>query len=223
MDENEIHDGQEGPSIYTNQPIEEKRSRVPAVVITLSFLLLLIGLTIYAFMSAFQEEQREHKGVEFPFDREVAVMFTSSKDIPEQIRNVAVRNSGSDEFLEIVFQERKNPLFVTDILENFERGFKNSIKSFSVGAHKGDIFLLINFNTDAFLVISSHPKDVSQTIDVFTGKESGREIERIKRANTDIVIMENDILYGFLNKNMIAVTETEGSFMEILDVYRSSY
>lgn len=218
---------QENPPNYTGQIIEDEKSHFPTVIIILSFLLLLSGFSVYAFIAAFQEESREKKGVEFPFEREVSIMFTSPKDVLDQIKNFSVRNSASHEVLEIVFQDQKGVLFLTDMLGDLEKEMskelKSNINSFSVGVHKGRPFVLTTFNNDAFFVMSSHSKEFFQAMEIFTGKENLQEIKRVQKANTDIVIMNNNIIYGFLNKNTIFIAKTEEFFLEMLDFYRSFY
>ncbi len=209
------------------QSIEEKKFKGSTIVIIVSFLLLLSGFTIYAFISAFQEEEKEQKSVNFPFDKEVPVVFTSPRDISEQIENISNRKTDSEDLLEIIFQDHKNPLFLTEMLKTYEepisKELKKNIESFSIGVYKGNIFFLTTFKKDVFPIMSNHSEDFFRIVETFTGKERTQKVDRYKKANADIIVKENGNIYGFLNKKTIAITETEEFFLKILDIYRSSY
>lgn len=199
--------------------------RKSVIVTIIAFLLATSGFTIFTFISILQKDPPEKRGVEFPFSREVIVPFSFNKNTHTLIEDIAGRSSSSGDFIEIVLQNENLPLFMTDIVKDPEkslpRSIESSITNFSIGSLKGEPFFLISFNTNAFPLMSEYSEEIFSYLSHFTGKTSTREIDRLKRANTLVILRNENTVYGYLNKNIIAITENEDAFLDILKRYRS--
>ncbi|MGM0482699.1 MAG: hypothetical protein ACQEP6_02435 [Patescibacteria group bacterium] len=199
------------------------------VVIVISFLIAISGFTILTFILMLQKEPPEKKGVEFPFDREIVAPLSYSEESGYEnprkiIENTARQHSLSDNFIEIVLQNEDVPLFITDILKNKKESLpenvRDRIEGFSIGSLEGKPFFLINFSDSAFPILSEHSKELFRSMSHFTGRASTEEIERMERANTLVVLRDGNIVYGYLEKNTVAITESEEVFLDILKRYR---
>ncbi len=197
-----------------------------AVVVT-GAILIISGLTMYVFINVFQEEPVEIRSVDFPFDKESLVSFTSLQDANSQIRSAVHREESMDAMLEIIFQQHGRTLFINDMLSGtnavLPERVRDKINGFSVGVRDGYVFVLISFRDDAFPLMSNYSQDMFNTLEFFIGRASTRELERIKMANTLVVLRNGDVVYGFLNDNTIAVTGTKELFLDLLDHYRTSF
>ncbi|MFP4539632.1 MAG: hypothetical protein ACLFNN_01685 [Candidatus Paceibacterota bacterium] len=196
------------------------------MMVALGLLLLMSGLTVYILISVFQEEPPEKRGVEFPFDKEVIIEFSSLNEVDQKIENIARRQNDS-EFLEVVFQDYNRPLFITEMLDELEDpvlsdDLKREMVGFSIGTHQGNTFLLLEFESKAFPILSQRSDTIFNALKYFTGRTSREERERLERANTLVVERSGDTTYGFLNDHVIAVTTTEDMFLKILEEYRAS-
>lgn len=212
---------------YAERPSKSKYQWIPTAVTIFAIVLILSGLTIYIFVSFFQAEQVEKKGVGFPFNKEQLIDFTETKNINLEIRNAVHKEGNTNALLEIVFQKNGQPLFVDELLEDIEgivsEELVNQIENFSVGAHRGDMFILIDFKKDAFPVLLDNSTEVFSAMEYFTGRASTRELERVNRANTLIIKRNGDTVYGFLNDKTVAITGKEDLFLKILEKYRASF
>lgn len=214
-------------TVYGERPPKSKYQWVPTAVTVFALVLILSGLTIFTFVTFFQTELVEKKGVEFPFDKEQLIDFTKTEDINLQIRNAINKEGNTDALIEIVFQEHNQNIFLDKLLGDIEgipsEKLISQIEGFSVGAHGGDMFILINFKKDAFPILLNNSTEIFNAMEYFTGRASTREMERVYRANTLIIKRNGDTVYGFLNDNTVAITGKEDLFLKILDRYRASF
>lgn len=212
---------------YAERPSKSNYQWIPAAATIFAVILILSGLTIYAFVSFFQAEQVEKKGVNFPFNKERLIDFTETKNINLEIRNAVHKEGNTNALLELVFQKNGQPLFIDKMLEDIEgivsEQLVNQIENFSVGAHRGDMFILIDFKKDAFPVLLNNSTEIFTAMEYFTGRASTRELERVNRANTLIIKRNGDTIYGFLNDKTVAITGKEDLFLKILEKYRASF
>ncbi len=213
--------------VYKKKSSGSGRQWISVLTIIIGGILIISGLTIYIFISVFQEETVEKKGVEFPFHKETLISFTSVHNINSQIRGAVHREESTDSAFEITFQEHGRPLFINDILRStgseLPERVGGSVDGFSIGVHDGNVFILMSFKRDAYPLLSEHSDDIFQSLEYFIGRASTRELERARRANTLLVSRNGGVVYGFLNDHTIAVLDTEEFFLKILKLYRDSF
>ncbi len=213
--------------VYKKRSTGTGQQWIFVMVVVVGAILIISGLTLYIFISVFQEEPVEKRSVLFPFEKESFVSFTSVSNINSQIRNAVHREEVVGTTFEITFQEHRRPLFVNDMLKGTEADLPEAVKSnlegFSIGVHDGNVFVLMSFKRDAYPLLLDHSEAIFHSLEHFIGRASTRELERLKRANTLLVLRNGGVVYGFLNDHTIAVTDTEELFLEILDLYRESF
>lgn len=204
---------------------DTKRRNGSILVVVISVLLFTSGFTVFALITMIERDAPEKRSVLFPFDREVVVSLPSSEDLHSVVESAANENRSKGVFAEVVIEDKKRPLFINEMLDGTEKrlpvNIANRIDGFSIGSLEGEPFLLISFNTDAYSLMSEQQEDILRSASHFTGKTGGREIGRIKRANTLITLMEEGLLYGYLNSKTIAITANTDTFISIVNKYRS--
>lgn len=205
--------------------LKPKQWWTTSTIVILSFLFVLVGFTVYSFTTAFKPNTPVKQSVGFPFEKEVSVPFVSLSEVNPSIRDVVRKNEKEKFVLEIAFKRRGFPVNFNDMLGsskgNLPKSVKDKISGFNVGVYKGNVFLLLSFEEDAFPIVTKNSRSLFRELEYFSGRASTGEIKRGSHSNTLIVSRTGDTVYGFLNNNTIAVTADEESFLELLKIYRA--
>ncbi|MGM0628913.1 MAG: hypothetical protein ACQESA_00620 [Patescibacteria group bacterium] len=64
-------------------------------------------------------------------------------------------------------------------------------------------------------------KELFNSVPHLAKRASTKEAERLKRANTLVILRDGNTVYGYLDKNTVAITESKDVFLDILKRYRS--
>ncbi len=215
----------EDPAHKEQAPQQNGRwSAAVTLVVMISAIFIISGITIFAFVSFFDVDQPEEDPL-FPFEREYEIPYTNTEEPRYMIEEALSEIGEHDRPVEILFRQRFGTVSPEEIMRRGEvslpRSATEALERSVVGVYNGSPFFILHFTDDAYPLITPNEEGVMTSVEYLTGHtwNMGNR-ENLKRENT-LVVSSNETVYGFLDDRTVAVTSNEEILLEILDRYRT--